>query len=383
MSDRNYEQDLRDLIERWDPIIKKVRESHSEADSKGFLSAFAMAVLADLKSLVESLKGIPGIILVVASGLAVIGAYVEWSFLLDAAEYLKSESIKPYYISIGLFVIVGFLGFVIWKMADPQYEHFHITAYRWVKPSEYKAMLPFFDGNKKFTFEDLSERFITRESLSDEIKETYKMITDLQQQVRQKEKELQAEKDKHQNTKIVFEQAAKDLIDEKNALLEVQSDQLEVLFDILNEVRINIERYINGTFSTSDLGFLAPYTLYRLQGDRLIKIDDVRTSSHGKNEIIISEHPDYATVRVLTHPQPYWVTDFEPGRRMLSLRMDMLDGEVWVINFHINWSNERLVKLLFEDDIIGSTTLFDLIRAHCRLAQLAAKSKRSRKSQRN
>ncbi|WP_126429955.1 hypothetical protein [Brevibacillus marinus] len=374
MNDRNYDQDLRDLIERWDPIMKKVQESHSEADSRGFWPAFCVAALAHIQNLFGILKGIPGMILGFACILTVIGAYFEWPLLIDVAQYLISENKIPYYVSIGLLVIVGFIGFVIWEMADPQHNHFHIAAYRWVKRSEYRAMTPFLGGSKKFTFEDLANRFTSYRDLNEKLVQAY-------EEIRRIEAELNTEKAEHQKTKDEFEHVAKQMIDEKNELLEAQGDQIEYLFLILKEVKTNIDRFINGTFSTSDLGFLAPYTLYKLQEDRLIKIDDVRTSSHGKKEIILSEHPDYATVRVLTHPEPYWITEFEPGRMMLTLRLDMLDGEVWVINFHIDQSDDRLMKLFFEDAIIDSTILFELIAAHCRLAQLASKSKRAKRSQ--
>lgn len=362
MDDRNYDQDLQDLIQYWDPIIKKVRESRT--DNTSFLFMFALSVFSSLKRLVQLFNGLPGVILLVSGALAVIGNYLEWPLILAIARFLQSEKMALLYPYFGTAMTILYIVVRIMKMSNHDSEYFHHLAYKLVKPQEYKALLPFMDGDKKFSFEQYA-KWLQSTKESRDI-EAYKKIAELQDELSRQEQE-------YLEVITTIGEEQKKIIASKNERIERLADHSEKLLEIINHVKMNIERYLNGQISVSDLGFLAPYTLYEKQGNYLVKIADVGTSGHGKKVIDIEQNPGLTCVQALEYPNDILEDELDAKRLIYSYKMDLADDVTWVINFHIDKTDQKTKQIFSRDPsdaIMDLQIVLDLVRTHCHLAHI-------------
>lgn len=291
--------------------------------------------------------------------IAILTTYLGWNnaTFLTGLGNLVGES----YTNLALLGIVGLLWYMatllfhFFQMANPDSPHFHIGVYQILRKAEYEAFSPFLhEGRARFSFKSLQHWLYSQGGY----KELYMA-----------RKEWDQTKQDYELLLNQYEDELRDANAVRNELLKTKNEQLLYLSKILAKTKTNIERLVNNRYGIHDLDFFCPYTLYELQGDKLILIADVGTGANAKSELSIEEHSEYISVQVLTHSEPFKYQRISINRTILSYRMDMPDNQLWVMNLHMNETDEILLEFFFGSAIIEAPELLEVVRAYCRLVK--------------
>lgn len=358
MEVQDFKQDFVDLQDHIDPVIKKLRDSYTSARLSPLHTVLLLGPFKEFKTVLGLLKDrkfelLP---LMITGPTAGVIAYYGW----DSQYMIKQvgEERANLYLILGVVVMWYILTLVIhfFRMADVSGSHFHIGAYKILRKAEYQAFLPFIHEGRKFTFEAMRSWFYANQGGYAEL---YK-----------KQEEWHAKEHEYQQASTQLRKLLQMTIAEKNSLIDEKNRHVLYLTELLEKVKTNAERLVNGRLDTRDLGLFCPYTLYELCDDRLKIIDDVGTSANAKSDIILDDHPEYVSVQVLTHPDPYKYQRVGRNRTIMSFRMVMPNQKIWVMNFHIRENDEKLIELFFGDAIIEIHDLLGLIKVYCYLLQV-------------
>jgi hypothetical protein len=259
------------------------------------------------------------------------------------------------HVLIAILVIAWYLLTVVFhffKMANPNSEHFHIGVYQILRKAEFDAFSPFLkDSRNRFTFEAMKNWFYSHGGYA----ELYFA-----------RKEWDQEREEYERLLDEYYAEILEVTNENIKLMDEKHKVTLYLLNLLSKAKTNVERLVNNRYGKDDLAFFCPYTLYELVDDeKLVLITDVGTGANAKEEILLAEHPEFASVQVLTHKEPVLYQRISRNKTILSYRMIMPDQKIWVMNLHINDNDEKTLEFLFGDVIIDSQELLELVRAYC------------------
>ncbi|MDT3417133.1 hypothetical protein QO009_003028 [Brevibacillus aydinogluensis] len=356
---RNFEQDLVDLVQYTDPLLIKLQDAYINARGTSFLGALIKGPIVEFKTLFGFLKKqkfeiVP---LLITGPLAIVAGYMGWNSQLLVNGLGQLVGVQ--YTNYALIVIVTIAWYLVtmvlhfFRMADPNSKHFHIGVYQILRKSEFRAFSPFLkESRNRFSFAAMKDWFYSQGGYAE---------------LFFARKEWDKMKEKYEQLITVYDAELRAANAERDELIRTKNTQLLYLSKILGKAKTNIERLVNDRFGITDLDFFCPYTLYELNNDKLVLIADVGTGANAKAEILLHEHPDFISVQVLTHHEPFKYQRISKNRTILSYRMDMPDDKVWVINLHINETDEILLEFFFGSAIIEAPELLEVVQAYCRL----------------
>mgnify|MGYP001442047349 CR=1 FL=1 len=356
---RNFEQDLVDLVRYTDPLLTKLQDSYTNARGVSFWGALFKGPFFECKTLFGFLKKqkFEMVPLLFTGPLAIVAGFMGWNneILMDGLGKWVGDEYTNYAL-IGVVAVAWYLitmVFHFFQMANLNSKHFHIGVYQILRRAEFQAFSPFLrESRNRFTFEAMKDWLYSQGGYAE-------LFT-----ARQEWDQKRGEYEKLLNE---YENELRAANAERDELIRIKNAQLIYLSKILGKAKTNIERFVNNRYGTNDLDFFCPYTLYELRGDRLVLVADVGTGANAKAEILLHEHPEYSSVQVLTHHQPFKYQRVSQNRTILSYKMDMPDGTVWVINLHMNETDEILLEFFFGSAIIEAPELLDVVRAYSRL----------------
>lgn len=244
------------------------------------------------------------------------------------------------------------------KMVTIGHEHFHIEAYKALRPNEYEKFLAQFINKSDFTFEGLYDLVNIVFSKNDHDPSNVDYIVAYSQSqldfLRNTIEELKGTIDEQEKAIDTLES---DLVESENAIYN--------LVGIIKKVNENLYRYVNDRLDYSDLDFISGFSLFRKVGNKLHLIMDKGTS--GKRYILdLEEDINFAAVAAANDEQekahfnvPY------AGRNVVAFRMSMLDDEIWVWCFHFDDDDYRALSLVSANDIIESRQIRRVIHSFC------------------
>lgn len=355
---RKFEQDLADLIEYTDPLLEKLQTAYDQARGVSFVGALFVGPFLEFKTIYGFLEKKKFEFLpVMATG--TVAAGLTW-FGWDSELLLKKlgSLVGDQNINLALILIIIFAWYLVttvfhyFLMANPDSSHFHIGVYQKLRKAEYRAFSPFLQNNRsRFSFKGFQNLFLSQGGYA----ELYFA-----------RKEWDEDRRKLENALEQSETEVNDANDAIVKLMQEKQKESEYLLGLLSKAKTNVERFVNNRYGKDDLDFFCPYTLYELVDlDRLELIADRGTGANAQEKILLAENPEYVSVQVLANPDPVLYQRISRNKTILSYRMVMPDYKVWVMNLHINDSDEKTLEFLFGDAIIDSQELLELVRAFC------------------
>ncbi|CAI8948442.1 putative DUF3644 domain-containing protein [Brevibacillus sp. IT-7CA2] len=359
MSDnRNFEQDLADLIKSTDPFLEKLQTAYDAARGVSPWGALFKGPILEFKTIFGFLKTKKFEILpVMTTGpLAAAMTWFGWNSELLINKLGNLVGVQNINYALLLIILIAWYlfttAFHFFVMANPDSSHFHIGVYQILRKAEYRAFDPFLQNNRsRFSFKGFQNLFLSKGGYAELY---YARI------------EWDKTKTEYERLLDEFDIGLRHLVKENEKLLDQKHKVSLYLLGLLSKAKTNVERFTNNRFGRNDLDFFCPYTLYKLvDDDRLELIADRGTGANALEEIRLEEHTEYASVQVLTHSEPVLYQKISRNRTIFSYRMVMPDQTIWVMNLHVNDSDEKALEFLFGNVIIDSQELLELIRAYC------------------
>ncbi|AYB41704.1 hypothetical protein D5F52_26480 (plasmid) [Brevibacillus laterosporus] len=371
MEDKDY-HNLESLVERVDPLLKRLKQSYIESKITGIWAKLCKATFSQYKGLFTFLKDKKfNITPLISSSLSVgilsffgwEGAYnniIIWvrniSIITGFQEDAITNTALIFITFITWVVITATLSFL--QMAKPYNPYFDIRVYKMLRRDEYDAFLPFLQEENTFTFSGIKSKLNSAYG------------GNLLDVLSRKEIEIGTLMAKNDLLKTTIDELEKELyrtIDDKNEVINKLKEQVIFLNKLIDKVKTSISRYNNQCFSVHDIDFFCPFTLYELRNDKLVRLADVKTGGNSKAEISLTENQHYASVKVLSHEGDYFYERINSGSSILSFKIPLPNNHIWVINFHIYQSDQQALELFFGDAIIDTITMVELVQAYCRL----------------
>ncbi|MBA4535192.1 hypothetical protein [Brevibacillus halotolerans] len=364
MEGKDY-HNLESLIERVDPLLKKLKESYIESKITGLWPKLCKATFSQYKGLFTFLKDKKfNITPLISSSISVgvlsffgwEGAYnkvIIWirdiTIITGFQEDAITNTALIFIVFVTWVVITATLSFL--QMAKPYNPYFDIRVYKMLRKDEYDAFLPFLQEENTFTFSGIKSKLNSTNGGN---------LLDV----------LSKKEDEINLLKTTIDELGEELyqtIDVKNEEINNLKEQVIFLNKLIAKVKTSMSRYNNQCFSVHDIDFFCPFTLYELRDDKLVRLADVKTGGNSKTEISLSENPHYASVKVLSHEGDYFYERINSESSILSFKIPLPNNHVWVINFHIYQNDEQALELFFGDAIIDTMTMVELVQACCRL----------------
>lgn len=258
-------------------------------------------------------------------------------------------------------------------------EHFHTGAYRVWRRQEYELFQPsFLDGKDEFYFKGLYD-YVTNsteghKAIADVVNNGFSSVetllnTFVQNDRTKYEAKIYNLEEKISEMELTMESVTKEydhfiqkqLIERDEILQESQ-----FIVDLLKDLNTLLFRTHNNGISTQDLDILTGFTLYQLVGNKLLRIEDRRTSGASPKMISLDDptYADYGVVQVIKqkHGQPVFNHPYS-GHVVVSYKMRIDNTGTWVYNFHFDESNTKAWKLLVQNAIIESKEIYRLVHA--------------------
>jgi hypothetical protein len=341
---------LREIAKRFDPTLETVWRAYNEQHLRSFWIELLRSPFRNIVLLfkVAKAKSVITAIVLAAGGYIVSQFEQAKIFILDHKLTFISVAFVLWYV---ISAIVHLLNMAKIDRKDV----FHIVAFRWLRKAEYELFEPFLQQKSLVKLEAIVEWFykeLRNEHLSQELGRAYNerdiylgMVGELQN-----ENELLMKK-----------------LDDKSTMYTYRT---ELLYSILEGVNRNISRVANDLYDTKALGFIAPYTLYKLEGNTLKFIDEDGTSGNFLKEIDTTnpDFAEYTSVKAINSPKCFAEGDAGPlqGRKIASFFVRLPNANKYVVNFHLDSAN-----LFFQEDetrsIINLRSIYELVEAHCLL----------------
>jgi len=354
---RNYQQDLNNLIDYLEPVLKKVWEANKDERVIGMWGKLLSGPFAEFKTIFDIVKAKKFSLLPVMYTGPLAGVIGWFGWDADAfIQYFGYDYANGFL--IGAIFLVWYIATAIlhfFEMANLDSPHFHIGAFARLRKAEFEAFKPFIHGEQRFSFVGLKDWLYDPARVGSSVLEYI-----------EKEKEWIKKREEYDSGIKALQAEFMALQQSKNAQIEELELKITFAFRLLQKVKTNLSRFTNGELTQNDLEFICPYTIYKLEGDVLVKKADVGTSGNGKT-INIHEKKDYSCVIVLDHLEEFYYGRLGADRSVFSYRMTMPDGSIWVVNFHINENDNQIMEIFFGNGIIDTQTLFDLVFVHCKL----------------
>lgn len=244
------------------------------------------------------------------------------------------------------------------QMASIGHPNFHVGCFKAKRPKEYQLWAPFFK-NHNASFEGLYA-FLTPILTAHHGDNMNALIEYTRGQV----DAMQTDVQKYRSDR-----------DYLQAEVERYVRALSYLVDLIKATNKSLYRLVNDCMNFYELDFVCAYTIYEVDGDVIRKIHDKGTTGVSPSIIALTEEnaEKYAAVNVAMQEEdeedgPTYNNPF-PGRTVVSYRMKMLAGEVWIWNFHFDDSNDRALNLTLSNDIIEIREVYRLIHSFCLILQ--------------
>ncbi|WP_282156009.1 hypothetical protein [Cytobacillus gottheilii] len=380
MPEKNYHSRLLDISEKFDQVIQKLKSSYIDKKyQQHWILWLLLCPWRDFKKVKDIQEGVNKLLnssffLSLLPILSSIAAAVGGHFLLEEIPTTVQS------------IIGGIIGYVITiliyfpTILKYNSDHFHLGAYRVWRRQEYNLFQgAFLDAPEDFYFKGIYD-YVTR---SGEISQLVdKRLGDFLQNERANYKsEIRSLKDqleqsndnaKHMNTEfksvIADHQQFLDqlMVENKETLLE-----LGYLIQLLKDINMLLFRKFNGKFTRKDLNILTGFTLYELQGNKLVLIEDVQTSGASPKVIPLDDpkYKDYGAVRVIKDKDNHtpYINEPYPEHMIVSYSYNIDHKAIWVYNFHFDMTDERILKLLVGNGTIDSREIYRLVHALCLL----------------
>ncbi|MDC0764901.1 hypothetical protein POF51_29710 [Brevibacillus sp. AG] len=345
-----YHTLLQSMAHRFDDALDTIRTAHYEQHLRSFFGELALAPFNNIVHLFKATK-IKGILTTVA----LLGG----GYLLTSFEAAK-EFVMDHKLAIGIsvflvwYVISAFLHFLKMAKFDNK-KDFHIVAFRVLRKAEYQLFEPFVKQKTQIELKAVVEWFY-RELRNDSLNQELEVV--------------RQDRDSYLTGLTEIYEELQLTLSRMTDLTHMYQDRMKYMYVILEGVSRNISRVSNNLFDTKSLSFIAPFTLYRLEGDMLIYMDEDRTSGNFPLEID-TNHPDnqdYSSVKAIHSPTYFAQTDAGPlqRRKIASFFIRLTNGRKYVVNFHLDSDN-----LFFEEDetrsIISLRSIYEIVEAHCNL----------------
>lgn len=246
----------------------------------------------------------------------------------------------------------------IQKMATIGHSEFHIEAFKLKRPTEYEKVWALFLHKSDFTFEGLYDTVTTSFSRNNiDPSSVTHIVSYTQSQHEFMQKAINESQDAIREKDTFIEYLESELIEYENAITH--------LVGIIKKVNENLFRYVNDRLSLSDLDFISGFSLYRKEGDILKLIMDKGTSGYNGDLRMNEDIHFAAVVAARNNNEQVYHNEPRPGRNIVSFRMAMLEGEIWIWSFHFDSDDDRSLSLILGNDIIESRQIRRVIHAFC------------------
>jgi hypothetical protein len=247
----------------------------------------------------------------------------------------------------------------IGKMATLGTAEFHVEALKATRPEEYKLWQNFLQLDD-FTFnglyDDYNSLLVPRQDNS---------INNVLQYTMGREETLETMIQELKDEIKQYEQAVNGMSLE----LDKTDNVINYLVSLIAGINTNLYRFTNDVLDFADLRLVTPFTIYSVEGNKLVKLKDIGTSGSSPNEIDITlSNPEYAYAAVTaakSETDDAYVNNPYPGRFVVAFSMRMLEGKKWVWCFHFDESDERALSLVLSNDIIEARQIRRLIHSFC------------------
>lgn len=351
----NYLSFLADIKDDFDEVIKKMRYQRDEA-------WFKKAVSGPIISGAKNLRHFRLVKLIPASVITGIVGGMSW------ISY-KIQPLMPTWIWIILIVvmIIALYTLCVWlymgKMATIGHPSFHAQVFKMRRPKEYDLWKQFVNKDD-FTFKGLYDFVQVSFNDSADAASIISLTNLTQGTITEKQAQI-----------IGLEQTIDDLTSTRSVLekdLEEAENVITYLTDIIKKVNENLFRLNNGRLALTDLDFVPGYSIYEIQEDKLIFIEDKGTSGNSPSSIDMNDpaNQEMLIVRVAYSENHQVLLDNPyPGRNLVSFKMKMAIDKYWVWCFHIEDTDERSLSLVQNNAIIYARDIHRLVHAFCLLVE--------------
>lgn len=379
--EKNYHSRLLLVSERFDSVIERLKTSY--IDQKYQLPWWLWLLLApvrDFAKVKDMQKGIEAFFktsafLVILPYLTAVGGWL-------VSLFYSFEISFPSWTVTAISFVFGYIASMV--MYFPQLlsfksEHFHTGAYRVWRRQEYDLFQSsFLDEKGDFFFKGLYD-YVTNSSEGQKAIESlvnngYMNVENLfsnyiQNERTKYESTIHRLEESNQELKTKMEELNNEYQNFNTSLIADRDDilqQSQNVVDLLKDLNTLLFRIHNKGLTTQDLDILTGFTLYEVQGNKLVQIEDRKTSGVTPKVIDLDEpkFADYGVVKVVKENlnQPFFNHPYS-GHVVVSYKMRIDNSGTWVYNFHFDESNTKAWKLLVENDIIESKEIYRLVHA--------------------
>ncbi|RED75956.1 hypothetical protein [Cohnella phaseoli] len=354
---KNYHAALTTLKDL-DPLLKVLTRNKEEGHW------FWIAVVAPIKALGRLVKRLNiAALLKAVSGISIPVAGVAGAGVISAENHL------PVWATIVIVTVTGvgvyYLLMIphINKMIIPGNPEFHLGLFKKKRREEYERYWERIMSLSDFNFEGLQD--FVGSVFGVQTIELSRLIQRLEAEIA--EKDLQNKS--FEANLVEYEQEIKLFAQQQ----EKADAALAYVSEVIKELNITLYRFVNKRMSFSDLAFISGITIYRQKDDWLYKIADERTTGVSPNILDINDsvYENYSMIAAVRAEvdKPHWVNPY-PGHYVVSNRMRMMEGEVWLLNFHFDEKrNEKALSLLLPSDMIEIREIYRMFHVLCLILQ--------------
>jgi hypothetical protein len=381
LSEKNYHSRLLDLSEKFDQVIQRLKSSYIDKKYQiPWIFWLLLCPIRDLKKVKDIQEGFnkvlnPTFFLSLIPIVTSIAAAAAGDSILEEI---------PVTVQTLLGGIVGYVITILLyfpTLLKFKSDHFHLGAYRVWRRQEYNLFHgAFLDAPEDFYFKGLYD-YVTRSGeisqlvdkrlgdfLQNERTDYKSEIRSLKDQLKEVNENAKNMNNEFKSMIAAHQQLLDQLMQENNETLL----ELGYLIQLLKDINMLLFRKFNGNFTRKDLNILTGFTLYELEGEKLVLIEDVQTSGASPRVIPLDDPKfrNYGAVRVIkdnTNHTPY-INEPYPEHMIVSYRYNMDNKGVWVYNFHFDKTDERILKLLVGNGTIDSREIYRLVHALCLLS---------------
>lgn len=379
--EKNYHSRLLLVSNRFDSVIEKLKTSY--IDQKYQLPWWQWLLLSPVRDFakVKSLQNGIEAFFKTSAFLAImpfLAAFGGWILSLIYPFSIPFPESTVTSISF-LFAYIASMILYYPQLLSFKSDHFHTGAYRLFRRQEYDLFQSsFMDEKGDFFFRGLYD-YVTSSSegqraIGDLVANGYKNVENLfsnfiQNERTKYESTIHRLEESNQELKTKMEELNNEYQNFNTSLIADRDDilqQSQNVVDLLKDLNTLLFRIHNKGLTTQDLDILTGFTLYEVQGNKLVQIEDRKTSGVTPKVIDLDDpkFADYGVVKVVKENlnQPFFNHPYS-GHVVVSYKMRIDNSGTWVYNFHFDESNTKAWKLLVENDIIESKEIYRLVHA--------------------
>ncbi|GAA0497037.1 hypothetical protein GCM10008986_25010 [Salinibacillus aidingensis] len=202
--------------------------------------------------------------------------------------------------SVVFFIWIIYLYAVI-DLSRVEQKKMNLEAYEKVKEEEYRLFLPFID-KRDFSFKDLQK----------DTEETQKKLMDYSEHIQRLIENLQETQDGFYHFKERYNKMSR----------------------FLRQLRNNLSTLIKDELTLSQLDFGCDYSLYKIDGQTISFIDGKGLEPEKLGSSVSLDSSPSHLINVLKNRTDKMLPSED--RTIISKRMDLTNGEQWIVNIHLD-----------------------------------------------